>query len=174
MQMVPVGSTLTERIDRVVLNRWLGVPIFLFVMYLMFTVAVNAGAVFIDFFDTLFGAVVVDLPRYLLERVGMPAWLVVLLSDGLGGGIQLVATFIPVIGSLFLCLSVLEASGYMARAAFVVDRLMARIGLPGTAFVPLIVGFGCNVPAVMAARSLGRESDRLLTVSMAPFMSCGA
>ncbi|MBO6557164.1 MAG: ferrous iron transport protein B [Pseudomonadales bacterium] len=174
MQMVPVGSTLTERIDRVVLNRWLGVPIFLFMMYLMFTVAVNAGAVFIDFFDILFGAVVVDLPRYLLERVGMPAWLVVLLSDGLGGGIQLVATFIPVIGALFLCLSVMEASGYMARAAFVVDRLMARIGLPGTAFVPLIVGFGCNVPAVMAARSLGRESDRLLTVSMAPFMYCGA
>ncbi len=174
VQMVPVESTMTERIDRWVLNRWLGVPVFLAMMYLMFTIAVNAGAVFIDFFDILFGAFVVDLPRYLLESVGAPAWFVVLLADGLGGGIQLVATFIPVIGALYLCLSVLEASGYMARAAFVVDRLMARIGLPGTAFVPLIVGFGCNVPAVMAARSLGRESDRLLTISMAPFMSCGA
>ncbi len=174
VQMVPVEHTLTERIDQWVLNKWLGVPIFLAMMYLMFTVAINAGAIFIDFFDVLFGAYVVDLPRYLLEGLGAPAWLVVLIADGLGGGIQLVATFIPVIGALFLCLSIMEASGYMSRAAFVVDRLMARIGLPGTAFVPLIVGFGCNVPAVMAARSLGRESDRLLTIAMAPFMSCGA
>jgi ferrous iron transport protein B len=79
-----------------------------------------------------------------------------------------------VIGFLYLCLSILEDSGYMSRAAFVIDRLMGAIGLPGNAFVPLIVGFGCNVPAIMAARSLGRDSDRLLTIAMAPFMSCGA
>jgi ferrous iron transport protein B len=174
VQMVPVEHTMTERLDKWVLNRWLGIPIFLVMMYLMFTVAVNVGAVFIDFFDVMFGALMVDTPRWFLESVNAPAWVIVLLADGLGGGIQLVATFIPVIGALFLCLSLLESSGYMSRAAFVVDRLMARIGLPGTAFVPLIVGFGCNVPAVMAARSLGRESDRLLTISMAPFMSCGA
>ena len=143
-------------------------------MYLMFTIAINVGAVFIDFFDILFGALVVDYPGWLLAEAGAPAWLTVLLADGLGGGIQLVATFVPVIGCLFLCLSVLESSGYMSRAAFVVDRLMAKIGLPGTAFVPLVVGFGCNVPAVMAARTLGRESDRLMTITMAPFMSCGA
>ena len=95
-------------------------------------------------------------------------------AQGLGGGIQLVATFIPVIGFLFLCLSLLEDSGYMSRAAFVIDRLMNRIGLPGNAFVPLIVGFGCNVPSVMATRGLSKESDRLLTITMAPFMSCGA
>jgi len=100
--------------------------------------------------------------------------LITLLAQGLGGGITLVATFIPVIAFLYLCLSVLEDSGYMSRAAFVIDRLMAGIGLPGNAFVPLIVGFGCNVPAVMASRSLGRDSDRLLTIAMAPFMSCGA
>ena len=174
VQMIPVTHTVTDRLDRWVLNRWLGIPIFLAMMYVMFTVAVNVGAVFIDFFDVLFGALVVDMPRWLLESAGAPVWLVVLLADGLGGGIQLVATFIPVIGALFVCLSLLESSGYMSRAAFVVDRLMARIGLPGTAFVPLIVGFGCNVPSVMASRSLGRESDRLLTISMAPFMSCGA
>jgi len=174
VQMVPVEHTMTERLDKWVLNRWLGIPIFLAMMYLMFTVAVNVGAVFIDSFDVMFGALMVDTPRWFLESVNAPAWVIVLLADGLGGGIQLVATFIPVIGALFLCLSLLESSGYMSRAAFVVDRLMARIGLPGTAFVPLIVGFGCNVPAVMAARSLGRESDRLLTISMAPFMSCGA
>ncbi len=174
VQMVPVEHTLTERLDKWVLNRWLGIPIFLAMMYVMFTVAVNVGAVFIDFFDVLFGALVVDTPRWFLESINAPDWVIVLLADGLGGGVQLVATFIPVIGALFLCLSLLESSGYMSRAAFVVDRLMAKIGLPGTAFVPLIVGFGCNVPAVMAARSLGRESDRLLTISMAPFMSCGA
>ncbi|MGV0035607.1 MAG: ferrous iron transport protein B [Candidatus Azotimanducaceae bacterium WSBS_2022_MAG_OTU7] len=174
VQMVPVEHTMTERLDKWVLNRWLGIPIFLMMMYLMFTVAVNVGAVFIDFFDLLFGAFVVDTPRWFLESINAPTWIIVLLADGLGGGIQLVATFIPVIGALFFCLSLLESSGYMSRAAFVVDRLMAKIGLPGTAFVPLIVGFGCNVPAVMAARSLGRESDRLLTISMAPFMSCGA
>ena len=174
VQMVPVESTLTERLDQIVLNRFLGIPIFLMMMYLMFTVAINFGAVFIDFFDIIFGAIFVDLPRWMLDLIGAPAWITVLLADGLGGGIQLVATFIPVIGGLFLCLSLFEASGYMARASFVIDRLMSGIGLPGNAFVPLIFGFGCNVPAVMAARSLGRESDRLLTISMAPFMSCGA
>ena len=92
--------------------------------------------------------------------------MIVLIADGLGGGIQLVATFVPVIGFLFLCLSVLEGSGYMARAGFVIDRVMSRLGLPGNAFVPLIVGFGCNVPSVMATRSLGRDSDRLLTIAM--------
>lgn len=174
VQVTPVAHNLTETIDGWVLNRWLGVPFFLLMMYLMFTVAINFGAVFIDFFDILFGAIFVDITRWLLEAAGMPTVVIVLLADGLGGGIQLVATFIPVIGFLFLCLSLLEDSGYMSRAAFVVDRLMSKIGLPGSAFVPLIVGFGCNVPAVMAARSLGRDSDRLLTIAMAPFMSCGA
>jgi ferrous iron transport protein B len=181
---VAIGETVTqvksvrhppsETIDRIVLNRWLGIPIFLAAMYLMFTVAINLGAVFIDFFDILFGAIFVTASEQLLSDLGLPVWLIVLLSQGLGGGIQLVATFIPVIGFLFLCLSVMEDSGYMARAAFVIDRLMIGIGLPGSAFVPLIVGFGCNVPAVMATRSLSRENDRLMTIAMAPFMSCGA
>ncbi|WP_144391892.1 ferrous iron transport protein B [Pleionea sediminis] len=174
VRMIPGKSDKTEAIDRVVLNRWLGVPIFLFMMYLMFTVAVNFGAVFIDFFDILFGAFLVDGLGQLLNGLGSPEWLTVILANGIGGGIQLVATFIPVIGILYLCLSILEDSGYLSRAAFVVDRLMAKIGLPGNAFVPLIVGFGCNVPAVMAARTMNRESDRLLTIVMAPFMSCGA
>lgn len=174
VEVSPVFDSLTERIDRWVLNKWLGIPFFLFMMYLMFTVAVNVGAVFIDFFDILFAAVFVDGFRWLLESAAFPQWTIVLLADGLGGGIQLVATFIPVIGLLFLCLSVLEDSGYMSRAAFVVDSLMSKLGLPGSAFVPLIVGFGCNVPSVMASRTLGRDSDRLMTIAMAPFMSCGA
>lgn len=175
--VVEVSAThhsLSEKIDNVLLNRWLGVPFFLLMIYLMFSIAVNVGAVFIDFFDILFAAVLVDGVDWLLSQIGMPAVIITLLAQGLGGGITLVATFIPVIGFLYLCLSALEDSGYMSRAAFVIDRLMGGIGLPGNAFVPLIVGFGCNVPAVMAARSLNRDSDRLLTISMAPFMSCGA
>jgi ferrous iron transport protein B len=174
VEVSPTQDSLSERIDNVVLNKWLGVPFFLLMIYLMFTFAVNLGAVFIDFFDILFAAVLVDGSTWLLTLVSAPPLIITLVAQGLGGGITLVATFIPVIGFLYLCLSLLEDSGYMSRAAFVIDRLMAGIGLPGNAFVPLIVGFGCNVPAVMAARSLGRDSDRLMTISMAPFMSCGA
>ena len=174
VEMTPIQQTRTEKVDHWVLNRYLGIPFFLLMMYAMFTAAINVGAIFIDFFDILFSAVLVDGSRWLLTQIAFPEWLITLLSDGLGGGITLVSTFIPVIGVLYLCLSFLEDSGYMSRAAFVVDRLMAKIGLPGNAFVPLIVGFGCNVPAVMATRSLGRDSDRLLTIAMAPFMSCGA
>ncbi|MDR9405210.1 MAG: ferrous iron transport protein B, partial [Halothece sp. Uz-M2-17] len=97
-----------------------------------------------------------------------------LLADGAGGGIQTVATFIPVIGFLFLFLSVLEDSGYMSRAAFVMDRLMRFVGLPGKSFVPMLVGFGCNVPAIMATRTLDNARDRVLTTVMTPFISCGA
>ena len=174
VEVIPGQHSLSERLDNIVLNKWLGVPIFLLMIYLMFTVAVNVGAVFIDFFDILFAAVLVDGTTWLLEQISAPAIIVTLLAQGVGGGITLVATFIPVIGFLYLCLSVLEDSGYMSRAAFVIDRLMSGIGLPGNAFVPLIVGFGCNVPSVMATRTLGRDSDRLMTIAMAPFMSCGA
>ncbi len=170
----PVARTRTDLIDAVVLNRWLGVPVFVAVMYLLFLISINLGGAFIDFFDIAGAALFVETPRLALTAIGAPDWLTVLLADGVGGGIQLVGTFIPVIGGLFLCLAFLEDSGYMARAAFVIDRGMRAIGLPGKAFVPLIVGFGCNVPAVMAARTLDRPQDRLLTVLMAPYMSCGA
>jgi len=168
------GRTLTEKIDAWVLNRWLGIPFFFFIMYLMFTFAINIGGAFIDFFDIAFATVFVDGTREVMNGIGAPEWLTTLLADGLGGGIQLVATFIPVIAGLYLFLSVIEDSGYMARAAFVMDRLMRSVGLPGKSFVPLIVGFGCNVPAVMAARTMDTQKDRLLTIAMAPFMSCGA
>ena len=168
------GETLTDRIDRIVLNRWLGLPIFLFVMYLMFLFTQNLGAAFIDFFDILVGGVLVDGFGALLETLGAPDWLRVMLANGIGGGIQTVATFIPVVFFLFFFLAILEDSGYMARAAFVMDRLMRALGLPGKAFVPLLVGFGCNVPAIMATRTMDRASDRIITIMMAPFMSCGA
>jgi ferrous iron transport protein B len=150
------------------------VPIFLFVMYLMFTFTINIGGAFIDFFDIVAGAIFVEGVRAVLSALGSPEWLMVFLADGVGAGIQVVATFIPIIGFLYLFLSFLEGSGYMARAAFVMDRFMRALGLPGKAFVPLIVGFGCNVPAIMAARTLDHPRERILTVMMAPFMSCGA
>ncbi len=169
-----VPRDVTERIDRVVLHRGLGIPIFLAVMYLMFMFTINIGSAFIDFFDQAVGTLLVDGVGAAMSAAGAPAWLTVLVANGIGGGMQTVATFIPVIGCLYLFLSALEDSGYMARAAFVMDRLMNWMGLPGKSFVPLIVGFGCNVPAVMSTRTLERKRDRLMTMAMVPFMSCGA
>ncbi|MCH1923404.1 Fe(2+) transporter permease subunit FeoB [Shewanella sp. C32] len=166
--------TLSDRIDQVTLHPVLGIPIFLGVMYLMFMFAINVGSAFIDFFDIAAGALFVDHLGAWMNQLGSPEWLVTLIAGGIGQGIQTVCTFIPVIMALFLALSVLEGSGYMARAAFVVDGLMRRIGLPGKAFVPMIVGFGCSVPAIMATRTLGSQRERIVTGMMAPFMSCGA
>ncbi|HEH9429595.1 TPA: Fe(2+) transporter permease subunit FeoB [Aeromonas sobria] len=164
----------SEWLDRVLLNRWIGIPFFLFVMYLMFMFAIKVGSAFIDFFDIMGGALFVDGVHHLLGLVNAPEWLGAILADGFGVGLQTVATFIPVIGCLYLFLAVLESSGYLARAAFVVDALMRRLGLPGKAFVPMLMGFGCTVPSVMATRTLNSERERLMTSAMAPFMSCGA
>ncbi|OKH23557.1 ferrous iron transport protein B [Hydrococcus rivularis NIES-593] len=169
-----IKANISDKIDRVVLNRWLGIPIFLCVMYLMFLFTINISSAFIDFFDIAAGTIFVDGFGALLSKISTPEWLKVLLADGAGGGIQTVSTFIPVIGFLFLFLSFLEDSGYMARAAFVMDRFMRFIGLPGKSFVPMLVGFGCNVPAIMATRTLENQRDRLMTIAMNPFMSCGA
>lgn len=168
------SRTLSDRIDRLILGRWTGVPLFLAVMYLMFLFTINIGSAFIDFFDGVAGALFVDGVGTLLNQIGAPDWIRLLVADGIGGGLQVVATFIPIITALYLFLSFLEDSGYMARAAFVMDRFMRAIGLPGKAFVPLIVGFGCNVPAIMATRTLENAQERKLTILMNPFMSCGA
>ena len=154
-----VSNTASDRLDQIVLNRWLGIPIFLAVMYIMFLFTINVSAAFIDFFDIAAGTIFVDGFANLLDGIGTPGWLIALLADGAGGGIQTVATFIPVIGFMFLFLSILEDSGYMARAAFVMDRLMRFVGLPGKSFVPMLVGFGCNVPAIMATRTLENSAD---------------
>ena len=166
--------TCTALIDRIVLNRVLGIPIFLVVMYCMFLFAINIGGAFQDFFDISSNTLFVQGVGVGLSHLGLPNWLTALIANGIGRGINTTVTFIPVIGAMFLFLALLEDSGYMSRAAFVVDRGMRALGLPGKAFVPMIVGFGCNVPAVMATRTLENRRDRILTVMMSPFMSCGA
>ena len=165
---------MTDTIDKFVLNRYLGIPLFLVVMMGVFYLTMNVGAPFIDFFNGFMGTIFVDGFRVLLEIISLPAWLITLLADGLGGGIQTVSTFIPPIFFIFLALSILEDSGYMSRAAFVMDKFMRTIGLPGKAFIPMLIGFGCNVPAIMATRTLENNRDRILTIIMNPFMSCGA
>ena len=167
------NNSFSNKLDHWMLHPLFGIPIFLGMMYLLFMFAINVGSAFIDFFDILAGAIFVDYPLHFLSTFDLPAWLVTILG-GVGLGIQTVATFIPVIACLFIGLSLLESSGYLARAAFVVDTAMQKIGLPGKAFVPLIVGFGCTVPAVMSARILDNERERITTVMMSPFMSCGA
>ena len=173
-QVKSVRQTWSDRVDKAVLSDYFGLPIFFLAIYLMFSITINFGGALIDFFDITAGALFVDGLKIQLQNLGFPNWFQVLLADGLGGGIQVVATFIPIIATLYFCLSILEDSGYMARAAFVMDRFMRKLGLPGKAFVPLIVGFGCNVPSIMATRTLEKERDRIMTVMMAPFMSCGA
>ncbi|MBF0189631.1 MAG: Fe(2+) transporter permease subunit FeoB [Magnetococcales bacterium] len=168
------SHALTDRLDAILLHRALGLPIFLAVLYAMFLFTINLGGVFIDFFDILFGAIFVEGTREALQWVRAPDWLITVLADGLGGSIQTLSTFIPPIGFMFLFLSWLEDSGYMARAAFILDRLLRFIGLPGKAFIPMMVGFGCNVPAILGARTLENSRDRILTILMNPFMSCGA
>lgn len=165
---------LTTLLDKVVLNRFLGIPIFLAVIYVMFFFAINVGGAFQAFFDMSSMTLFVEGPRHLLSHWHFPVWLIAIIADGAGKGLNTTITFIPVIAAMFLFLAVLESSGYMARAAFVMDRVMRTLGLPGKSFVPMIIGFGCNVPAVMAARTLENKRDRILTIMMTPFMSCSA
>lgn len=164
----------SEIIDRFVLNRFLGLPVFLALMGGLFALVGFAGGEPTELFGRLGAYVFQTLPvRFCADVCHFPAWLVAVVA-GTGGALTLLVSFVPVIFSVFLALAILEDSGYMARAAFLADRLMRGLGLPGKSFVPLLVGFGCSVPAIMATRTLESKRDRLLTVFMIPFMSCGA
>ncbi len=167
-------KTRSDIIDNILLNKVVGLPIFFSLMYLMFTFSIVVGGAFQDFFNLSAGAVFVDGTQYLLEQLGIASWMITIIATGIGGGIQAIAPFIPVIGGLYLFLSFLEESGYITRAAFLMDKFMQKIGLPGQAFVPLIIGFGCNVPAIMATRTLENKQARIATIMIAPFISCSA
>ena len=161
-------------IDRVVLNQTFGIPIFFTVMYLLFWFALNIGGALQNFINTNSHIIFINKFQDLLNNFHIPAGLITILANGLGEGITTLIGFIPVLGIMFLFLSFLEDSGYMTRAAFIMDRITSSIGLPGKSFIPMILGFACNVPAVMAARTLGSRRDQILTVMMTPFMSCTA
>jgi ferrous iron transport protein B len=169
-----VRRRVSDLVDRFLLSRPVGIPAFLCVMYGVFWVTVKLTQPLVDFIDGALSALLVHGPQAWLPAAGLPSLAVKVLSDGLGAGLTTVATFMPPIFMIFFCLSLLEESGYMARAAFIMDRFLNKIGLPGKAFIPLLVGFGCTVPALMATRTLEQRRDRVLTMLIAPFMSCGA
>lgn len=162
-------STLTDYIDMVVLNRALGLPVFLLVVWGIFQITFTLGTPLMDMLEFLFGAfagaVEPLLPHPTLRSI---------VIDGIIAGVGSVLVFLPNIVLLFIGLSFLEASGYMARAAFVIDKVMHRFGLHGKSFIPMITGFGCSIPAIMATRTLKSPTDRLATIFVIPFMSCGA
>ncbi len=164
-----------ERIDKFALHPFFGPIIFLVAMWVIFQITTTVAAPFQDALDSFFTGPLSDWVRNGLDAIGLTHPLFAgLLVDGLIGGVGMVLTFAPLMALMFLCLAVLEDSGYMARAAVVTDRVMKAIGLPGKAFIPLIVGFGCNVPAISATRVLGQPRQRLLTSLLIPFTSCSA
>ncbi|GAB2187889.1 ferrous iron transport protein B [Roseibium sp. LAB1] len=171
----PAGRRfLSDRFDRIALSPWFGPVLFLGVMYLLFFLTINVSGVFIDLFDGLGQAAFVETPALVFHQFGLSGSVLDIAVSAIGTGIQTVGTFVPVVGFLFLCQIFLEESGYMTRAAVVADRVMRRLGLSGRAFLPLVLGFGCTIPAVLATRTLDTRAERILTSMMAPFMSCGA
>jgi len=164
---------ISEKIDRFVIHKYLGIPIFLIIMVLVFQFTFLFATPFVRVVEILFDLLTKGTLA-LGNLIKAPHFLVSLFTDGLIPGIGAVFTFVPTIFILFGAIAVLEDTGYMARAAFVADRFMTAIGLPGRAFIPMILGFGCNVPAILATRTLEKEDDRLLTILVIPFMSCSA
>ena len=165
--------TISDKIDKIVTNKFLGIPIFLVAMWLMFQITFSIGGPLARWIDSFFGWAGVHLTNW-LTLVGSPHWFISLIVNGLLGGVGTILVFVPNIFLLFLMIALLEDSGYMARAAFVMDRLMHKIGLHGKSFIPMILGFGCNVPAIMATRTLRNKRDRILTILIIPLMSCSA
>ncbi len=166
--------SLTDRIDDVVAHRLLGLPIFFLLMALVFKLTADVSAPFVDWIDATVNGVLANWVAAGLTAISAPAWLLSLLVEGVMAGVGGVLMFLPVLLILYFCLALLEDSGYMARAAFVMDRLMHVLGLHGKSFIPLIVGFGCNVPGILATRTLENRRDRILTGLMVPLMSCAA
>ncbi|AJE02650.1 ferrous iron transport protein B [Geobacter pickeringii] len=165
---------LTEKIDRIVLNRFLGIPIFLAAMWLMFKLTFDLSKPFGDWISDMAGGPFKHWATALLGLVGAPEWTVSLATEGVISGVGFVLVFVPVIFLMMFCITFLEGSGYMARAAFVMDRAMHSIGLHGKSFIPMLLGFGCNVPGIYATRTLENPRDKALTALLIPLMSCGA
>jgi len=168
-------SRWSERIDRVVAHRWLGLPVFFAVMWLILKITTDVTAPFLDWVDAVVSGPISRWASAGLDAAGLGGgWVEGLVVDGVLAGVGGVLVFVPVLFGLYVTLAILEDTGYMARAALVMDRAMQAIGIPGKAFLPMMVGFGCTVPAIYATRTLDSHRDRLLTGLLVPFMSCGA
>lgn len=167
-------SSFTNKLDNFVLNRFLGIPIFLALIYLVFSITIQGGGAIQGLMSGFLQDLLIEKVAVLLHSYLAPDWAIGLLSAGLGQGLHTTLCFIPVIASMFFCLAFLEATGYMLRAASVMDKVMNKVGLSGKSFMPMILGFGCNVPAILGTRSLEDPKQRILTIMMTPFMSCGA
>ena len=166
--------TLSDKIDSIVTHKFLAIPVFLLMMLAMFALTFGPGQILSDGVDFLISDCFAQGVRGALAAAGTAPWVEALLVDGIIAGVGGVLTFLPQIAILFIFLSFLEDSGYMSRAAFIMDRLLRRFGLSGKAFIPMLMGFGCTVPAVMGARTMENEKDRRMTIMLVPFMSCSA
>lgn len=172
----PGSLTGSDRIDRIITNRWLGLPIFAVVMWAVYYISIQTiGAWGTDWAnDTFFGEWVPEWVGNLLENAGCAPWLESLIQDGVIAGVGAVLGFLPQMAVLFLCLGILEDCGYMARVAFIMDRIFRKFGLSGKSFIPMLVSMGCGVPGVMATRTIENEKDRRMTIMTTTFIPCGA
>ena len=168
------GLTFTDRVDNIVTHKWLGLPVFFGVMYIIFRLVIDVSAPFLDWTDAVINGPIANWLSILLDLVLAPSWIRSLLIDGIVAGVGGVLVFVPGLLILYFFLALLEDSGYMSRAAFVMDRFMRVVGLHGKSFIPMILGFGCAVPAVYATRTIASRRDRVLTALLVPLMSCSA
>lgn len=167
-------KSMTDKIDKIMLNKYLGLPIFGLIMASVFYMTFSIGGIFVDYLDYFFSEILSGSISKLLINFGVADWLHNLVVDGIIGGVGGVLTFLPTIAILFAFISLLEDLGYMGRAAYLMDKWMRRVGMNGKFFIPMLLGFGCNVPAIMSTRTLENENDRLIAILINPFMSCGA
>ena len=168
--------TTSDKIDRIVTNRWLALPIFAAVMWLVYYVSVTTvGSILTDWTnDTLFGEWIIPAAQSFFEGIGCADWLTGLIVDGVISGVGAVLGFVPQMLVLFIFLAFLESCGYMARIAFIMDRIFRKFGLSGKSFIPMLIGTGCGVPGVMASRTIENDRDRKMTVMTTTFIPCGA
>lgn len=170
-----IGKTRSEKIDGILANGILALPIFLAIMYAVFEITFTwIGQPIADALDGLINEDFLDFMTDTLTEAGVADWMVSLVCDGIIGGVGAVLTFVPLIFVLFFCLSFLDGTGYMARIAFIMDPIMRRCGLTGKGIMPLMMGFGCGVPSIMGARALDSEKDRMVSILITPFLTCGA
>ena len=166
----------SDKIDRIVTNRWLALPIFAVIMWIVYYVSVTTvGAILTDWTnDTLFGEWIIPAAQSFFEGIGCADWLTGLIVDGIISGVGAVLGFVPQMLVLFFFLAILESCGYMARVAFIMDRIFRKFGLSGKSFIPILIGTGCGVPGVMASRTIENDRDRKMTIMTTTFIPCGA